>query len=93
MIASKNAYASPEVPNCSLTRVTIDAYSIKARPNSASERKPVASEPFVPEPLLDTDQAAAIMRVHPKTLQRYARQGIVRGFQLGYDVAISRERY
>lgn len=50
---------------------------------SDPHRKPVASEPFVPEPLLDTDQAAAIMRVHPKTLQRYARQGIVRGFQLG----------
>lgn len=47
------------------------------------QRKPVANERFVPEPLLDTDQAAAIMRVHPKTLQRYARQGIVRGFQLG----------
>lgn len=47
------------------------------------QRKPVAGEPFVPEPLLDTDQAAAIMRVHPKTLQRYARLGIVRGFQLG----------
>jgi excisionase family DNA binding protein len=46
-------------------------------------RKPVASEPFIPEPLLDTDQAATIMRVHPKTLQRYARQGLVRGFQLG----------
>lgn len=52
------------------------------RPKGA-DRKPVASEPFVPEPLLDTDQAAGIMRVHPKTLQRYARQGIVRGFQLG----------
>ena len=47
------------------------------------QRKPVARELFVPEPLLDTDQAAAIMRVHPKTLQRYARQGLVRGFQLG----------
>lgn len=47
------------------------------------QRKPVSSEPFVPEPLLDTDQAASIMRIHPKTLQRYARQGIVRGFQLG----------
>lgn len=32
---------------------------------------------------VDTDQAAAIMRVHPMTLQRYARQGIVRGLQLG----------
>lgn len=50
---------------------------------SDPHRKPVASELFIPEPLLDTDQAAAIMRVHPKTLQRYARQGVVRGFQLG----------
>jgi excisionase family DNA binding protein len=50
---------------------------------SQSQRKPVRSESFVPEPLLDTDQAASIMRIHPKTLQRYARQGIVRGFQLG----------
>jgi excisionase family DNA binding protein len=50
---------------------------------SDSDRKPVASETFVPEPLLDTDEAAAIMRIHPKTLQRYARQGLVRGFQLG----------
>ena len=52
-------------------------------PSSEPNRKPVARESFVPEPLLDTDQAAAIMRVHPKTLQRYARQRIVRGFQLG----------
>jgi excisionase family DNA binding protein len=52
-------------------------------PQAQPERKPPASAGFVPEPLLDTDQAAAIMRVHPKTLQRYARQGIVRGFQLG----------
>lgn len=50
---------------------------------SGPARKPVGSEPFVPEPLLDTDQAAAIMRIHPKTLQRYARQGVIRGFQLG----------
>jgi hypothetical protein len=48
-----------------------------------SDQKPAVSEPFVPEPLLDSDQAAAIMRIHPKTLQRYARNGVVRGFQLG----------
>jgi excisionase family DNA binding protein len=52
-------------------------------PEAPTERKPVTTEPFIPEPLLDTDQAAAIIRVHPKTLQRYAREGIVRGFQLG----------
>lgn len=52
---------------------------------SAAElgRKPVIGQTFIPEPLLDTDQAAAIMRIHPKTLQRYARQGLVRGFQIG----------
>lgn len=50
---------------------------------SRPTRKPVEKEPFIPEPLLDTDEAAAIMRIHPKTLQRYARQGIIRGFQLG----------
>lgn len=50
---------------------------------SSLTRKPVGSEPFVPEPLLDTDEAAAIMRIHPKTLQRYARQGMIRGFQIG----------
>jgi excisionase family DNA binding protein len=52
-------------------------------PQPGLNRKPVSSETFVPEPLLDTDEAAAIMRVHPKTLQRYARRGVVRGFQLG----------
>lgn len=52
-------------------------------PQPGLNRKPVSSETFVREPLLDTDEAAAIMRVHPKTLQRYARRGVVRGFQLG----------
>lgn len=35
------------------------------------------------EPLLDSDRAAAIVQVHPKTLQRYARNGIVPGVRLG----------
>ena len=35
------------------------------------------------EPLLDSDQAAAIVKVHPKTLQRYARNGLVVGLRLG----------
>lgn len=60
-----------------------DQQEVSFHSASTLQRKPVANEPFVPEPLLDTDQAAAIMRIHPKTLQRYARQGIVRGFQLG----------
>lgn len=35
------------------------------------------------EPLLDSDRAAAIIRVHPKTLQRYARTGVVHGVRVG----------
>ncbi len=35
------------------------------------------------EPLLDSDRAAAIIQVHPKTLQRYARNGIVHGVRVG----------
>ena len=35
------------------------------------------------EPFLNSDQAAAILRIHPKTLQRYARKGIVAGLRVG----------
>jgi excisionase family DNA binding protein len=35
------------------------------------------------EPLLDTDEAAAIMKIHPKTLQRFARLGRIRGVHVG----------
>lgn len=39
--------------------------------------------PYVPEPLLDSDQAAKRLQIHPKTLQRYARQGYIKGFHIG----------
>jgi excisionase family DNA binding protein len=35
------------------------------------------------ERLLDSEQAAALVNVHPKTLQRYARNGIVSGVRVG----------
>jgi excisionase family DNA binding protein len=35
------------------------------------------------ESLLDSEQAAALIQVHPKTLQRYARNGIVTGVRVG----------
>lgn len=38
---------------------------------------------FLFEPLLDTDQAAAILHIHPKTLQRLARHGRVTGYRIG----------
>jgi hypothetical protein len=39
--------------------------------------------PHVFEPLLDSEQAAALVKVHPKTLQRYARTGLVVGLRIG----------
>jgi phage terminase Nu1 subunit (DNA packaging protein) len=39
--------------------------------------------PQISERLLNSEQAAALIRVHPKTLQRYARRGIVVGRRVG----------
>jgi excisionase family DNA binding protein len=35
------------------------------------------------EPLLDSDEAAALLKIHPKTLQRMARRGEIRAIQIG----------
>ena len=45
-------------------------------------KPPVSIAPTL-EPLLDSEEAAAIMRIHPKTLQKMARQGVVRGVHVG----------
>jgi excisionase family DNA binding protein len=39
--------------------------------------------PRVFERLLDSEQAAALVKIHPKTLQRYARKGVVSGVRVG----------
>lgn len=35
------------------------------------------------EPLIDSVKAAAIVGIHPKTLQRYARCSLIPGIQIG----------
>jgi excisionase family DNA binding protein len=35
------------------------------------------------EPLLDSAEAALLLRIHPKTLQRMARNGEIAGVQIG----------
>jgi excisionase family DNA binding protein len=47
------------------------------------ERKPPRAVGFTPEPLLDTEQAAAIVQIHPKTLQKFARAGQIQGIHIG----------
>jgi excisionase family DNA binding protein len=35
------------------------------------------------EPLLDSEQAAGLLRIHPKTLQKMARRGEIHGTHIG----------
>jgi excisionase family DNA binding protein len=51
--------------------------------NHLAKKPPSSVGGFVPERLLDSEEAAEIMKVHPKTLQKLARKGIVRGIHVG----------
>ncbi len=42
-----------------------------------------AVQPNAFEKVLNTDEAAALLQIHPKTLQRMARQGLVPAFRIG----------
>jgi hypothetical protein len=37
----------------------------------------------ISEPLLNSEQAAALVKVHPKTLLQYARNGLAAGLRVG----------
>lgn len=47
--------------------------------------KPVLRVDAMPsfEQLLDSDEAAALLKIHPKTLQKMARNGEIAGVQIG----------
>ncbi len=51
-------------------------------PNGESSLPPAISEEQF-EPLLDSEEAAALLRIHPKTLQRLARRGEIVAIQIG----------
>ncbi len=50
--------------------------------NGESSLPPAISEEQF-EPLLDSEEAAALLRIHPKTLQRLARRGEIVAIQIG----------
>jgi len=58
-------------------------HSLQMTDQAEDSRKPVLAASFIPEPFLDTGEAAAIMKIHPKTLQKLARKGLVRGIHVG----------
>ena len=45
--------------------------------------RPVADHESVFEPILDTEEAATLLRMHPKTLQKMARSGEIPAFRIG----------
>lgn len=48
------------------------------------ERKmPVSSYDAAFEPLLDSSEAAALLKIHPKTLQKLPRNGEIAAIQIG----------
>ena len=51
--------------------------------NQKSALPIVAMAPLSFEPLLDSDEAAALLKIHPKTLQRLARNGEICGVHVG----------
>jgi excisionase family DNA binding protein len=48
-----------------------------------SEKGPEENHLPVKEPLLDSQQAAAILKVHPRTLQRLVHRGKIHAIQVG----------
>jgi excisionase family DNA binding protein len=50
-------------------------------PKSSSPKQLPARQ--IPEPLIDSEEAASIIGIHPKTLQKYARHGLIRGVHVG----------
>ena len=57
--------------------------SIQTQQVSARGRQEPRSIEQAFEPLLDSVEAARLLRIHPKTLQRMARQGQIIGIQVG----------
>jgi excisionase family DNA binding protein len=53
------------------------------KPTPQKPAQSVRSESPHFEPLLDSDQAAALLKIHPKTLQKMARNGKITGIQIG----------
>jgi excisionase family DNA binding protein len=49
----------------------------------SEEPSRVAEAPAKCEPLLDSNEAAQLLRIHPKTLQRMARKGEIPALQVG----------
>ena len=57
--------------------------SAPSEENSASSKRPPSRFAAGPARLIDSEEAAAIIGIHPKTLQKMARRGQIRGVHVG----------
>jgi excisionase family DNA binding protein len=71
-------------------RLTVRGVPEKTQPVAAADAEPPKARlqallpgAFFPEPLLDSEQAAAILQLHSKTLQKMARRREIRALQIG----------
>jgi excisionase family DNA binding protein len=77
-------YAAFEITLRTIREVSMSSEFAQHIESTPSPKKPPASaDSPMPERLLDSDEAASIMNIHPKTLQKLARKGIVRGVHVG----------
>lgn len=51
--------------------------------HSATQQTPAPVREDEFEPLLDSEEAAALLKIHPRTLQKLARQGEVTAIHIG----------
>jgi excisionase family DNA binding protein len=51
--------------------------------NSSAMHEPTRGTTNDFEPLLDTEEAAHLLRMHPRTLRTKAREGLIPGIQVG----------
>ncbi len=76
----------PEAARSARFRDLAQEFIMSASQPSRFAPPPSQSRPrteFVFEPLLDSDEAAQLLRIHPKTLQRMARNRQIHGIQVG----------
>lgn len=56
-------------------------HALPPRSTHFIDRTPFGVTEF--EPLLDSEEAANLLRIHPKTLQKMARRGEIQGIHVG----------
>jgi excisionase family DNA binding protein len=76
---------TPRLTSCSSGSLSLPKYRLEIAMTHFSS-KPARSaqvRELTFEQLLDSDEAAALLKIHPKTLQKMARNGEITGVQVG----------